>query len=270
MLTRSRYFGAGLQRETERLEAQAVAFSEELSTEARILKLRPGTRVLDAGCGSGAVTRRIAELVAPSVVIGVDIDSTFVSAAKKESERLSVSNTEFRDQDLTKLEFDDGTFDLTYCRFVLPFTVSPLKALRELKRVTRPEGRVAVVEFEGMFAFHEPKLGLEASGKIAKYLNRGKTRWRSDYDTLALMKRAGLRMVEAHPIPEFASQANPKRLRELLTPVFMQQVIYGKAAVKAMFLSRRELLQGKRDLERFLAHPESFWMALTMLRLGTV
>ncbi|NIN63955.1 MAG: methyltransferase domain-containing protein, partial [Anaerolineae bacterium] len=48
--------------------------------------LREGMQVLDAGCGTGAVTRMMAKIVAPGEVTGIDIDSLFVSAAKNLAE----------------------------------------------------------------------------------------------------------------------------------------------------------------------------------------
>lgn len=238
--------------------------------ETSILNLRPGLRVLDAGCGSGAITRRFAKVLAPTVVTGIDVDSTFIAEATKKAKRLGMSNVEFLVQDLNHLDFGDAAFDLAYCRLVLPFVGNPLNVMRELKRVTRPEGRVAEVEMAGMFAFHEPKLALVAAEKIAKYLNRGGTRWKSDFNTLQLMRKAGLRNVEAYPIPEFASRTDQKRLRELVEPEIMQQEIHGEDAVHAKFLSRKELLQGRRDLDGFLTSPDSFWMVLMLLRVGTV
>jgi ubiquinone/menaquinone biosynthesis C-methylase UbiE len=194
---RSRYFGAGLQREIERLEAQSVAFSDELAAEAKILALKPGLRVLDAGCGPGAITRQISKLVAPTKVIGIDEDLTFVQAARKESKRQQVRNVEFREGDVHKMEFADAAFDLTYCRLVLPFLKDPLGALLELKRVTRRGGHVAIVGFTGMFTHPEPKAGLGASEKIAKYLNRDQRSWSANYDGSKLMARARFRKVEA-------------------------------------------------------------------------
>jgi hypothetical protein len=71
-------------------------------------------------------------------------------------------------------------------------------------------------------------------------------------------------------LPDFASQQNPSHLRELLKPVIMQQDIYGEDAVKARFISDRELRLGRQDLEKFLTNPESFWIALMSLRVGVV
>ena len=265
-----RYFGAGLQREIERLEAQSMAFSDELAAEAKLLSLKPGLKVLDAGCGSGAIMRWIAKLVAPTKVIGIDKDPTFLQAARKEAERQRVRNVDFREVDVHGMEFADASFDLTYCRLVLPFVKDPLGALLELKRVTRPGGRVAIVEPTGMLAHPEPKAGLRASNKIAKYLNRGQRSWSANFDGSKLMARARFRKVEAYTLPDFASQQNPKHLRELLKPVFMQEDIYGEGAVKAGFISARELQLGKQDLEKFLTNPESFWIALMSLRVGVV
>jgi ubiquinone/menaquinone biosynthesis C-methylase UbiE len=267
---RRRYFGAGLQREIERLEAQSVAFSDELAAEAKVLSLKPGLKMLDAGCGPGAISRWIAKLVAPSKVIGLDDDPSFVLAARKEAERQHVRNVEFREGDIHKMEFEDATFDLAYCRLVLPFLSNPLKALLELKRVTRPGGRVAVADFAGMFAYPEPKVGLGSSEKISRFLNRSQRSWSNNYDGEKLMKRGRFRRIETYSLPDFASQQNHDHLQELLEPVIMQQDVYGDGAAKAKFISRKQLQLGKRDLGRFLADPESFWMALIVLRVGLV
>jgi SAM-dependent methyltransferase len=254
-----RYFGAGLQREIERLEAQSIALSGELAAEAKLLRLKPGLKVLDAGCGSGAVTRWIAKLVAPSKVIGMDHDPTFVLAARKEARRQRATNIDFREGDIDKMEFADATFDLTYCRLVLPFLKNPLRALLELKRVTRPGGRVAVVGFAGMFSHPEPKTGLMASEKIAKYLNRGQRSWATSYDGEKLMASGRFRSVETYSLPEFASQRNHGRLKELLKPITMQQDIYGEGAVKAKFISRRQL-QPRETGARHVPNPPGVFL----------
>ena len=267
---RRRYFGAGLQKEVERLEAQSVAFSNELESESRLLHLKPGLKVLDAGCGPGAITRWIAKKVAPSEVVGIDEDPAFVLSARKEAERQETRNIDFQEGNVHKLGFAAATFDLTYCRLVLPFVKDPFRALLELKRVTRPGGRVAIVGFSGMFAHPEPKAGLGASEKIARYLNRGQRSWSRTFDGSKLMARARFRKDEMYSLPDFASQQDPGHLRELLKPVTMQLEIYGADAVKAGFISKKELRLGRLDLESFLAAPESFWLALVSLRVGVV
>ena len=79
------YAYAGKLEETMRLEAQAKALGKIIEKELEILGLKPNMKVLDAGCGTGAVTRRIAMNVLPEEAYGVDVDP--LSLKKQESYR---------------------------------------------------------------------------------------------------------------------------------------------------------------------------------------
>ena len=100
--------------------------------------------VLDAGCGTGAVTRRMAAKVSPGEAHGVDVDSLFIDEARKLAANEEISNIRFSLGDIDNLKFDDSTFDVSYCRLVLMHVKNPVKTVTELKRVTKRGGIVAV------------------------------------------------------------------------------------------------------------------------------
>src|SRR5712691_6633882 len=101
-------------------ERQAKAFPGMLEKQLEILDLRPGMKVLDAGCGSGAVSRRIAPKVSPGEVYGIDIDPFYVDEAARLASSESLRNVRFELGDLNNsLRFEDGTFYLCYARLVL-------------------------------------------------------------------------------------------------------------------------------------------------------
>ena len=138
-----KYVHAGSIEEVARLEAQAKAFEEQLESELRILDLKPRMKVLDAGCGTGAITRKIASKVFPEQACGVDIDPVFISEAKKLAANDHINNVSFDLGNIDSLAFDNGTFDLSYCRLVLMHAKNPVKTVTELKRVTKKGGIVA-------------------------------------------------------------------------------------------------------------------------------
>jgi ubiquinone/menaquinone biosynthesis C-methylase UbiE len=75
------------------------------------LKLRPGTHVLDIGCGTGDDAREIAGFVSPSGrVVGIDTSETMIAEAKRRVEGYS-SSLEFRIGDACELDFPDACFD---------------------------------------------------------------------------------------------------------------------------------------------------------------
>ena len=109
------------------------------------LHLPEGARVLDACCGSGASAIPAAEIVGPGgSVVGVDLAEGLLELARIKARKLQLANVEFRTSDITQLTFDDNTFDAVVCVFGIFFVPDMELALRELKRVTRTGGKIAI------------------------------------------------------------------------------------------------------------------------------
>jgi SAM-dependent methyltransferase len=94
----------------------------------------PGRRVLDVGCGPGALTAQLGS----DSVSAVDPSETFVAAA-----RSRLPGVDIRQATAEDLPFDDDTFDATLAQLVVHFMTDPVAGLREMGRVTRPGGVVA-------------------------------------------------------------------------------------------------------------------------------
>lgn len=104
--------------------------------------LRPGLDVLDVGCGPGTITEDLARLVAPGgQVLGVDSAEQVVLAARDASAGVGVR---YEVQDVTALDLPDASFDVVHAHQVLQHLPDPVAALREMRRVARPGGLVAV------------------------------------------------------------------------------------------------------------------------------
>jgi SAM-dependent methyltransferase len=99
------------------------------------VEIENARRVLEVGCGTGAV---LADL--PSVTplrVGLDIDRNFLKAATRNSVQ-----AELNQGDARKLPYREACFDITYCHFLLLWMEDPIHILREMVRVTRPGGAV--------------------------------------------------------------------------------------------------------------------------------
>ena len=112
----------------------------------RFCGIAPGWRVVEVGCGSGVVTRDAAVMVGPrGRVTGVDKSRVLLAAARRRAreERLD-RRVDFRRGDAAALPVPSGRFDCALAVTVLLHVARPQAMLRELIRVARPGGVVAL------------------------------------------------------------------------------------------------------------------------------
>ena len=119
------------------------------------LGLRPGVRVLDVCCGTGASALHAARAVGPGgSVLGVDISARLLDLAREKASREGVENIEFRIGDMERLELADGGFDAVVIVFGIFFAEDMAARLRALRRLLRPGGVLAVTTWAP--GFFEP------------------------------------------------------------------------------------------------------------------
>jgi SAM-dependent methyltransferase len=108
------------------------------------LRLKPGMRVLDAGCGTGNFERFIADKPVPPIVVdGIDGSAGMLRSAQRRCRNLDF--VRFAAADLNeRLPFDDETFDCVVSINVLYALQDQDAAIRELLRVLKPEGRLVI------------------------------------------------------------------------------------------------------------------------------
>jgi len=97
-----------------------------------------GQRVLDVGCGPGALTTELVKRLGPAAVSAVDPSEPFVAAARERHPGVDVEQASAED-----LPFPDQAFDASLAQLVVHFMADPVTALREMARVTRKHGVVA-------------------------------------------------------------------------------------------------------------------------------
>jgi SAM-dependent methyltransferase len=104
----------------------------------------PAARVLEIGCGTGAVTRLLARWPGVGEAVGVDPSPVFVAKASELAAELG--NVSFEEGDGRALRFGDGDFDVVVCHTVLCHVPEPERVLAEALRVLRPGGTLAVCD----------------------------------------------------------------------------------------------------------------------------
>lgn len=118
-------------------EPLAVTFSEFAGVSA-------GDRVLDVGCGPGALTSHLTTIVGAAKVSAVDPSPPFVAAITERCPEVDV-----RQAAAEELPFDDATFDGALAELVVHFMKDPVAGIREMARVTAPGGSVAACVWDG-------------------------------------------------------------------------------------------------------------------------
>jgi SAM-dependent methyltransferase len=103
-----------------------------------VVEPTPGQRLLDVGCGPGALTRLLVERAGASTVSAADPSGAFVAAA-----RARLPGVDVRRAAAEELPYADDTFDAVVAQLVVHFMADPVAGLREMARVTKPHGFVA-------------------------------------------------------------------------------------------------------------------------------
>ena len=125
-----------------------IAASMRESGEALVgsLGITKGLKILDLGCGDGTTALPEAKLGAD--VLGVDIASNLVEAGNKRVKEQGLTNLKFQEGDASNLhELNDHTFDLVVSIFGAMFAPKPFDVAKEMVRVTRPGGRIVMVNW---------------------------------------------------------------------------------------------------------------------------
>ena len=103
--------------------------------------LRPGLALLDVGCGPGNITADFGARLAPGRVLGIDAAPDVIVAARRDHPSI-----EFATGDVYHLDVADASWDVVHAHQVLQHLADPVAALREMRRVVKPGGIVAVRE----------------------------------------------------------------------------------------------------------------------------
>lgn len=110
------------------------------------MKLKPGEKILDVGCGLGQLTREMAKQVQGAKVVGIERSPDQLATAKQLAQQSGEADlVDFRpgSADQLPLAADEyGTFDVAHARFLLEHVPNPVAVVREMLRALRPGGRL--------------------------------------------------------------------------------------------------------------------------------
>ena len=180
-------------------EATKIFDNRSLATDYRTLRpiLKPGMGVLDVGCGTGAISKDIAQLVGEQGrVVGIDNTESFIESGKQTYQE--VENLELIHADLFAFQ-PDYQFDLIVAARVLQWLVNPNDALLKMMSLLKPGGQISILDYN-----HEALEWNPAPPESMQSFYRTFLQWRKDAgmnnrmadDLAELMQEAGLQVIE--------------------------------------------------------------------------
>jgi SAM-dependent methyltransferase len=213
-----------------------------------------GDRILDVACGTGIVARMAAERMAAGRIVGLDLNAGMLKVAR--SVPATGAPIEWREGSALSLPFAESAFDLVLCQLGLQFFPDRPLALREMRRVLVPSGRLALSVYSGIertpaaFAFVtalDRRLGPDASK-----IKRGEHIFRVADEVGALLTAAGFECIELSTVAKhiaFPSVLDYVRFQLTATP--MAGLLADREASE-----RETIIADLADVTRSLLNPQ--------------
>ncbi len=237
------------------------------------LAMPQGSGGLDVGCGIGSNTLRLAEAVGPaSHVTGVDTSSEFLVYARDAAERAGLAaRTRFEEGDANRLPFENDTFDWAWSSDCVGYAPSlRTGAIREMARVVRPGGTVAILIYSSQlllpgYPVLEAHLNATSAG-IAPF-NKG-ARPESHYlRALGWLREAGLAELAAETFPQTFQAPLRQEVRDALILLIDMRWPGALAELPPEERSLYERLTTPESPDFILDHPDYYgFFTYTMFR----
>ncbi|MEO8611681.1 MAG: class I SAM-dependent methyltransferase [Chloroflexota bacterium] len=165
------------------------------------LNVSPDSQWLDVGCGTGVLTQTVLKLAQPRIMTGIDRSEGFIGYARQQ---VVDERADFKVGDAQSLPLEDATYDAAISGLVLNFVPQPIQMVREMARVTRPGGSVAIYiwDYASKMQFMRHFWNAAAALDPAAYdLDEGRRFPLNQPEPLGnLFREAGLQKVEVKPI----------------------------------------------------------------------
>ncbi|WP_231863229.1 methyltransferase domain-containing protein [Sphingobacterium populi] len=225
-----------------------------LDQDYRTLKsaLRPGLRVLDIGCSTGAITKDIANIVGPTgYVVGIDNTASFIEEGKKQY--TNIQNLELLHCELLDFE-SDQQFDLIVSARTFQWISTLNTAIEKVKRLLKPNGQVSILDYNHEAINWNPPIPKSMDNFYHMFLM-----WRKDagmnnriaYDLEELLEEHGFGQVEVINADEHYEGNNPLHIDKIKV---WSQVASSKQMVDEGYISEQNRLEAIQDYNHWADH----------------
>jgi ubiquinone/menaquinone biosynthesis C-methylase UbiE len=261
----------------QRMEVSNPLLQPTVLSAIRALHLPRGSSGLDAGCGIGLQSLLLAEAVGPAGrVTGLDISPEFLLRAEDIVGKSGLSDRIFfQEGDVSKLPFDDDSFDWAWSSSCVGYSASlePLPAVKELARVVKPGGRVAIFAWSSEmllpgYPILEARLSATSSG-IAPFIE-GKESGLHFSRALGWFRDAGLKDPAVRTFAGDAYAPLSDDIREALIALFEMRWPGAESELPREYLAEYRRLCLPESPEFIVNNPDYYAFFTCSMFCGTV
>jgi len=211
------------EQENRRLQDQAGTLVDLLHSDTAY---PAGSRVLEAGCGTGAQTVTLARNSPGARFVSVDVSAASLAEAKRRMAAAAIANVELRQADIFALPFAPRSFDHVFVCFVLEHLPRPLEALAVLKQLLRPGGSITVIEGDHGSAYFHPdseaaRRAIQCQVELQRAAGGNALIGRQVYP---LMVAAGFEGVRVSPRMVYVDSSRPERVEGFTKKTFTAMI----------------------------------------------
>jgi ubiquinone/menaquinone biosynthesis C-methylase UbiE len=255
-------FGQSIDREISRLRDQADLSWTVEQRRLSELGVRDGQCVLEAGCGPGFVTQRLAEWLPRSRIFAIDSDPRMLAIAQhaRMSDQISFINTS-----VYAINLPDNSIDIAISRYLFQHLDQPVDAAAEIRRVLRPNGAHVIIDIddklwglsEPTFPAFEKWYGLVAQSQA----KRGGDRFRGRH-LGRILRQAGYSDVTLDVFAYNSDDVGLDAFRRQLDPDLLLPLLNDERLTMEDYVRARTLSQ------TFMNSPTAFILSLGFIVLG--
>lgn len=237
-------------KEDIRLQDQAQTLVELLHADT---SYPAGSRVLEAGCGTGAQTITLARRSPDARFTSVDLSERSLAEAKRRIAEAGFTHVDFQQGDIYQLPFEPESFDHIFVCFVLEHLARPVDALRRLKTLLKTGGSITVIEGDHGSAYFYPdstaarqaiQCQVELQSRAGGDANIGRA-------LHPILNRAGFSAIGVSPRMVYVDESRPILVEGFIKNTFTAMIEgVRESAIQANLIDAETFDRGTRDLYR--------------------
>lgn len=241
--------------ELERLRVQAQVWEPEVLNMLNLIGLKTGTRCIDLACGPTGILALLSRAVgSQGQVIGLDMDTTQLTAARAFIQENDLSNVEIMEGDAYATGLPDASFDFVHARFIFAPVGRDDELLREMLRLLRPGGTIAIQEPDASCWNYYP--GSPAWDRLKETILAAFRRGGGDLNAgqrmYGMLRRAGLESVRIRAAVIALQNNHPYMALPIQFATSLRQRI-----LDGNLMTEAELDQVVAECQELVAHPNT-------------